>query len=63
METNIRAPLLQSFFLSINDIELIVEEEALVNLVLQVACGAIGKLEVAAFMRTHVQLGGAENGS
>ena len=47
-------------FLSMNDLELIVEEEALVNLVLQVACGAIGKPEVADFMRTHVQLGGAD---
>lgn len=40
-----------------NDMELIVEEETLVDLVLQVACGAVGKLEVAAFMRTHVQPG------
>ena len=38
-----------------NDMELIVEEEALVDLVLQVACGAVGKQGVAAFMRTHVQ--------
>ena len=44
-------------FLSMNDMEVIVEEEALVDLVLQVACGAVGKQEVAAFMRTHVQLG------
>ncbi len=42
-------------FLSMNDMELIVEEEALVDLVLQVACGAVGKQGVAAFMRTHVQ--------
>ena len=42
-------------FLSMNDMDLIVEEEALVDLVLQVACGAVGKQEVAAFMRTHVQ--------
>ena len=42
-------------FLSMNDMELIVEEEALVDLVLQVACGAVGKQGVAAFMGTHVQ--------
>ncbi len=42
-------------FLSMNDMDLIVEEEALVDLGLQVACGAVGKQEVAAFMRTHVQ--------
>ncbi|MBU6173710.1 MAG: type II toxin-antitoxin system death-on-curing family toxin [Planctomycetes bacterium] len=42
-------------FLSMNDMDLIVEEEPLVDLVLQVACGAVGKQEVAAFMRTHVQ--------
>jgi death-on-curing protein len=30
-------------FLSMNDMELIVEEETLVDLVLQVACGAVGK--------------------
>ena len=46
-----------------NDMELIVEEAALVNLLLQVACGAIGKPEVAAFMRTHVQLGGSADDS
>ncbi|MFM7836402.1 MAG: type II toxin-antitoxin system death-on-curing family toxin, partial [Planctomycetaceae bacterium] len=44
-------------FLSMNDMELIVEEEALVDLVLQVACGVVGKQEVAAFMRAHVQPG------
>ena len=42
-------------FLSMNDMDLIVEEEALVDLVLQVACGAVGKQEIAAFLRTHVQ--------
>jgi death-on-curing protein len=42
-------------FLSMNDMDLIVEEEALVDLVLQVACGAVGKQEIAAFMRTHAQ--------
>ena len=44
-------------FLSMNDMELIVEEETLVDLVLQVACGSVGKQEVASFMRTHVQPG------
>lgn len=44
-------------FLSMNDMELIVEEETLVDLVLHVACGAVGKQEVATFMRTHVQPG------
>ena len=44
-------------FLSMNDMDLIVEEAALVDLVLQVACGAVGKQEVATFMRTHVQPG------
>ncbi len=50
-------------FLSMNDMELIVEEEALVNLVLQVACGAIGKPDVAAFMRSHVQQAGSAEDS
>jgi death-on-curing protein len=50
-------------FLSMNDLELIVEEEALVYLVLQVACGAIGKSEVAAFMRSHVQQAGSAEDS
>ena len=44
-------------FLSMIDMELIVEEETLVDLVLQVACGSVGKQEVASFMRTHVQPG------
>jgi len=44
-------------FLSMNDLELIVDEDTLVDLVLQVACGAVGKQEVAAFMRNHVQSG------
>ena len=44
-------------FLSMNDMELIVEEETLVDLVLQVACGAAAKPEVTAFIRTHVQDG------
>lgn len=46
-----------------NDMELIVAEEALVDLVLQVACGAVGKPEVAAFMRTHVHQGGSADDS
>jgi len=57
METNVPARLLQSFFFPCNDMELIVEEETLVDLVLQVACGAVGKQEVASFMRTQVQPG------
>ena len=50
-------------FLSMNDMELIVEEEALVNLVLQVARGAIGKPEIAAFMKTYTKPGGSADDS
>jgi len=40
-------------FLAMNDIELIADEEALVELVLQIACGSVGKPEIADFLRTH----------
>ena len=42
-------------FLSMNDMELMVEEDALVDLVLQVACGTVGKPEITTFLRTHTQ--------
>jgi death-on-curing protein len=42
-------------FLSMNDMELMVEEDALVDLVLQVACGTVGKPEITIFLRTHTQ--------
>ena len=50
-------------FLSMNDMELIVEEEALVNLVLQVARGAIGKPKITAFMKTYTKPGGSADDS
>jgi death-on-curing protein len=42
-------------FLAMNDLELIVEEDALVDLVLQVACSTVGKTEIASFLKTHAQ--------
>jgi death-on-curing protein len=42
-------------FLSMNDMELTVDEDALVDLVLQVACGTVGKPEITTFLRTHTR--------
>lgn len=36
-------------FLAMNDIELVADEESLVELVLEVACGTIGSPEIVAF--------------
>lgn len=40
-------------FLAMNDIDLVAEEESLVELVLQVACGNAGKSEIVCFLRMH----------
>jgi death-on-curing protein len=40
-------------FLAMNDFELEADEESLVTLVLQVACGTLGKPEIVAFFRNH----------
>jgi death-on-curing protein len=42
-------------FLAMNEMELIVEEDALVDLVLQVACSTVGKTEIASFLKFHAQ--------
>lgn len=42
-------------FLELNGVEIEVEDDALVELVLAVAKGEVGKAEVAAFLRQHVK--------
>lgn len=42
-------------FLAMNDLDLVADEESLVELVLQVACGNAGKSEIVCFLRMHVR--------